>query len=444
MPNPLQMGPGANRLGYNSQGRLTLDGQEMTNEQLYGTAGQQSGAVVDSAQDDAGGYVPGRAATTDWDEFQQLGRHQLFNTHVSSEQEGQGFGEVRASRIPGLQWDPRWGVTTGDPTDIEDPNDPDDAARAGRWRNAILMAMTAGAAMEFAPAMMAGETGASAGAWGLAGESTAEQLAAYQAAMAGEVGSGGGAMLGAGLEDVPASVLGDAAGAGPPNSYWGQLADSGIPVNDAGGGLLEGNMPFEPSLDIPSYSPPPEGTFPETAWSPDASPTNWERFTNDPSFRTASRLSGGNPLSTNYAGDYFGIPDGVVSDQQLINWGLRGVGSYMDQQGQNRRADQQNAMTREQWEAAQLYGMANINDPNYTIRNVQDPTTHQWTRTRARTPEAEAAFQTQLRDYNERMNRSHDLLAPGAENPFDTRRNAYAYHPVDSSGRTYGGYTLGG
>ena len=431
-----------NRLGYNAQGRLTLDGVEMTDAQLYGTAGYQEGAVADSAPDDAGGYVAGHGPSADWTEWQGLGRHQLRSTGVSSEQEGQGFGEVRASRIPGLQWDPRWGVTTGNPTDIEDPDDPDDAARAGRWRNAILIAMTAGAAAEFAPAMM-GEVGASSA--GLAGD--AEMVLANQTVAGGGAmgaGSGGGAMLGAGLEDVPASVLGDAAGAGPPNSYWGQLADSGIPVNDAGGGLLEGNMPFEPSLDIPSYSPPPEGTFPETAWSPDSSPTNWERFTNDPSFRTASRLSGGNPLSTNYAGDYFGIPDGVVSDQQLINWGLRGAGSYMDQQGQNRRADQQNAMTREQWEAAQLYGMANINDPNYTIRNVQDPTTHQWTRTRARTPEAEAAFQTQLRDYNERMNRSHDLLTPGAENPFDTRRNAYAYHPVDSSGRTYGGYTLGG
>ena len=261
------------------------------------------------------------------------------------------------------------------------------------------MAMTAGAAAEFAPAMMAGETGASAGAWGLAGESTAEQLAAYQAAMAGgEMGAGAGA--GAwGLEDIPASIVEGSSGGGLPESYWSQLADSGVPINDAGGGMLEGNMPFEPSLEIPNYTPSPEGGFPETAWSPSSSPTGLERFINDPtgygSRLAGNALTGGSNMSS--AGgssfmDSLGLGDLGLSNSDLLRIGSSLYGTRLNQQqtGNNQRYSAEELQRQREFQREM--GLIDIVDPRSSSLYTTDPVTGRHTRTTTLNPADQAAL----------------------------------------------------
>jgi len=264
----------------------------------------------------------------------------------------------------------------------------------------------AAAAGAFAPA--AGALGASeaagAGAWGLAGEATAADLAAYEAAMAGEVGaSAGGSALGAGLEDVPASVL--ESGGGPSNSYWSQLADSGQVVSDAGGASLgESGMPFEPGLDIPSFEVPPGevADFANTGWSPSADATPWERFINDPMGYGSRAITGGNmPSAGGYGiGDSLGLESLGLSNSDYLSL-LRSLGSgYMNQRNQNQTREdvQQNTEAGRAATRSQTH-------PNYVgpegsrhWTQVIDPATGErtWTLQSTLSPEEQRQYEARL------------------------------------------------
>jgi len=214
----------------------------------------------------------------------------------------------------------------------------------------------------------------------------------------------GGSVLGAGLEDIPASIL----ESGPPDSYWSQLADSGVPMSDAGGGVLEGNMPFEPGLDIPDFAPGPEGSFPDTAWSPSSDPTGWERFLNDPT-GYASRLSGGGNM--NWMDMITG--DRGLGWRDVLSVGRDLLGGHMDQRNQDRN----NQVTAEERERARQMqremGFVNQDSPFGSVTNERDPTTGYWTRHTTLKPEDQSRLDSWRTMAGNRMTHAAGMQLPG-------------------------------
>lgn len=370
------MNAGANRLGYNSQGRLTLDGVEMTYAQLYGAGGQQSGAEGDSAPDEAGGYVPGHGATADWDELQRRGRHQLRSTGVSSGEEGQGFGEVRGDRVGGLQWDPRFGVTTGDASDIEDTFDPDERARMNRWRTAVLIAMTAGAALEFAPALMGGEIGSSAALLGDAEMALASQTVAGGGVTGAATGGGAGLAANLGLDafeagsfaSAGAPELGMASGYGPA-AGGGALGAGGAGGGGGGSGGGVGDFLSNAYDSVSNLFTP----GPEQLSGPGA-----------PAWGSV----GGNSSSAggNFISNLLDMPDFGISNQDLFGLGRDLIGGYMDdrQQGRDRQTREAEAERSRQFGRETRF--TNTTGPTGTS-NWARGADGQWTQTRTLTPE---------------------------------------------------------
>jgi len=371
----------------------------------------------------------------------------VFNANsVGSDNNLQGGGDARGYHITDpsqIRDDPWYGrVINGEYIDDTQNRQIQAAHRqAVRGRGMAAMALVGGGGL-LAESGLLGQAGVSSS--GLAGDA--------EMALANETVAGGG---------VTGGSAGGASLAQLPESYWSMGADSGVPFSDVP--PVDTPPSGGPSFGSPGYGSPPEwGVTPSTgidlgsATGPIGSGTGNPLVDSIRDYGTRlasgtgglSGSGGGNLMSSNYVSDFLGIPSNLVSDQDLLRLLGNAGGRYLDQSNAQRNQNDQQAASRDQLLLQSFLNNPNINTPDYNVTSVQDPVTHQWTRTMTDSPERagqRASYNTMASD---RMRRAAAYdLGPAPDFAEINRSHAYTPPPLPyptAGGRTYGGGYLGG